>query len=307
MTTHFKLGLLTIITLAAVVITALALGLRGRAKDTYHTYFDESVHGLEIGAQVKYRGVPIGTVSDIEIAPDNSLVRVDLAIERDRVRALGLGEPGSRARTQLVYIGITGLKIVELDVVDPEEFPPPPLTFEPAQPYIPARPSLMKRVEAGLLSTEDRLPVLVDRMISTLEKIELVVDDVRQQEIPERVGAIVATADGAVADLRRFVRHLDRADVPEKLATAIDRLDGAAVQLNQILAQVDGDDGLMASARRASESFGDLGRSTSESTSELERTLREVGDAARAVRDFMEQLEREPDMLMKGRARRSKL
>lgn len=305
MTTHFKLGLLTLLTLAAVVVSALVLGLRGRPRDTYHTYFDESVHGLEIGAQVKYRGVPIGTVDAFDIAPDHRHVRVDLAIDRERAKSLGLTELGSQVRAQLALIGITGLKIVELDAAEPDEPPQPALTFPPAEPYIPSRLSLLERVTDGLLASEDRLPLLVDRMIATLEKIEGVVDDVRAQGIPERVASVVDTAGGAVSDLRRLVRHLDRADVPEKLAAAIERLDRAAARLDGLLAEVDGEDGLVASARRASESFGDLGRSTLESTGDLEETLREVADAARAVRDFMEQLEREPDMLMKGRARRS--
>jgi phospholipid/cholesterol/gamma-HCH transport system substrate-binding protein len=302
-TTHVKLGLLTLITVGALVVVALVLGLRKRPHDSYYTYFDETVQGLDVGAQVKYRGVRIGSVAAVGSAPDHRHVRVELAIDRSAVRAFELDVVAPQLRAQLVLVGITGLKIVDLDVVDPAQVPAPALTFRPAEPYIPSRPSLLKGVEAGLQATSDRLPLLIERMLSTLEKIESVIDEVGREGIPQRVAAIVGTAQGAVADLRRVVRRLDRAEVPEKLATAVDRFDRAATQLNQLLAQVDGADGLVASARRATDSVGELGRRTLESTGGLDDTLRDLGDAARAVRAFMEQLEREPDMLVKGRAR----
>ncbi|HUJ59407.1 MAG TPA: hypothetical protein VLX92_12970, partial [Kofleriaceae bacterium] len=60
--------------------------------------------------------------------------------------------------------------------------------------------------------------------------------------------------------------------------------------------------GLATSARRASDTIDEVGRRTLESTDDLARTLRELGDAARAVRTFVDELERDPDMLVKGHA-----
>lgn len=74
-------------------------------------------------------------------------------------------------------------------------------------------------------------------------------------------------------------------------------------QARSVLRRVDGDRGLIASARRATDSIGDLGRSTLSASDELGRTLRELGDAARAVRELAEDLQRQPDILVKGRAR----
>ena len=68
-----------------------------------------------------------------------------------------------------------------------------------------------------------------------------------------------------------------------------------------------GDSGLVASTRRATDSIGDLGRSTSDSTADLERTLRDLDEAAKAIRQLAESIDRDPDMLVKGRAKGNKL
>ena len=65
----------------------------------------------------------------------------------------------------------------------------------------------------------------------------------------------------------------------------------------------DGDDGLVASIRRASDAFGTLGRGAGSTTRELDKTLREVRDAAESIRVLTEAIERDPDMLLKGRAK----
>ncbi|HEU4726717.1 MAG TPA: MlaD family protein [Kofleriaceae bacterium] len=301
-TTHFKLGLLALIVLAALVASVLGLGLRKRPQDPYYTYFDESVQGLELGAQVKYRGVQLGSVGGIAIAPDHKHVQVKLAIDRERGRSVELASVAPQLRTQLVMVGITGLKVVELDLADPGETAEA-LPFRPAQPYIASRPSLLTTLQDQLQTTGDHVELLVDHVLATVDKLELVIDELHREAIPRRIAAIVGNADGAVADLRQVMRRLDRAEVPDKLAAAIDRFSRAATQVNQILSRVDGEHGLVASARKATESIGQLGHSTLESTGDLDQTLREFRDAARAVREFMEQLEREPDMLVKGRAR----
>jgi phospholipid/cholesterol/gamma-HCH transport system substrate-binding protein len=37
----------------------------------YHIYFDGTVTGLKTGNPVRYRGIPVGIVTQMEINPDN--------------------------------------------------------------------------------------------------------------------------------------------------------------------------------------------------------------------------------------------
>ncbi len=303
--THFKLGLLALVATTAVAITGIALGLHALRSDTerYHTYFDESVQGLELGAPVKYRGVRIGNVAEVSIAPDRKHVDVVLALfTRDTAR-LGLAATLPELRAQLATQGVTGVKFVDIDFFDPATNPPPELPFPPADAYIPARSSLLKGLASDLEAVGQKLPALVDRADATLDKLGRAIDDIRDAQLADRIGRTADEGTQALADVRRLARHVDRAGLEAKTAGALDRVARAADHLDAVIAKLDGTQGLVASAHRATDSLGDLGRATAGSSEELERTLRELGDAARAVRELAESIERDPSMLVAGRAR----
>lgn len=306
--TNFKLGLFTLLALAAVLATAFGLGWHGVKSDTvrYHTYFNETVQGLEIGSPVKYRGVLIGSVAGIQIAPDRKHVDVTLGLNLAEARTLGLAEITPEVRAQLGSQGITGVKFIDIDFFDPKTNPPPQLSFRPEENYIPARPSLLKGLEDNVEVVSQRLPELIDAAITTLRQVEIILTDFHDQKIPNRLATALKNVDGAVTDLRGLLGHVDRAHLPDKAATAIDNLNGAVANVNVVLDGIGGDGGLVASTRRATDSIGDLGRTTGGSTAGLERTLRDLDEAAMAIRELAEAIDRDPDMLVKGRAKANK-
>ena len=82
--------------LAAVVVFGGGL-LRQRGV-VIETYFDEAVQGLEVGAPIKYRGVPVGSVVEIALAQDAYQIPVTedrfykegrYVVVRARLRATG--------------------------------------------------------------------------------------------------------------------------------------------------------------------------------------------------------------------------
>lgn len=284
---HLKIGILVLAGIVAASAIVFALGLRRPPSVSYHAYFDESVQGLEVGAMVKYRGVKIGRVSGIGMAPDHQHVDVTLSIERDRARSVGLDTIAPEVRAQLAILGITGLKIIDLDVVDPIAVPLPVLPFTPKQPYIASQPSLLTGLQRRLGRTTGRMPELVDQAISTLDQMEAVFEQVHGAELSQRIATLADSTTSAVNKLERSLGAFDR----------------VATKLDRILDDVAGKDGLVASARRATSSVEAAGRIAQTSATELGRTVREIGDAARSMRRFFQDLERQPDMLLKGRGR----
>ena len=72
--------------------------------------------------------------------------------------------------------------------------------------------------------------------------------------------------------------------------------------MNKVLDRIDGEAGLLASAQKATDAFGTAGKSTTSATHEMEATMRDIRDAADAIRTLADAIERDPDMLVKGRS-----
>jgi paraquat-inducible protein B len=114
----------------------------------FMVYFDESVHGLDLGSPVKLRGVRVGRVVDLEIhyddAANRSVVAVTCELNRNvitdakgvQLRVTGPGDIQMMVdhglRAQLGVLGLaTGLLFVELNFSDPQLYPPTALADVP--------------------------------------------------------------------------------------------------------------------------------------------------------------------------------
>lgn len=316
-TNYFKIGLFVLLGLAAAFATAVAFGANQVERRTlaYATYFNESVQGLDLGSPVKYRGVTIGTVAAIEIAPDRRHVQVVAELDLESIRRLGLtetsplGEAGSvrfsvppELRTQLQSQGITGMKFLAIDFFEVETTPLPALPFETPSNYIPAAPSLMKNLEDSIVRAADSLPAMGQQISSALNHIDVMLGQLQDENLAEKTVATLANMNEMLADLQGTVKGINQAKIPEKAASTLAKMDVAISRLDGVLLRFGGDDGLVASATRATDAFGEVGRSAHGTTRELDATLREFREALEAVRDVFESLDKEPDMLIKGRA-----
>jgi hypothetical protein len=72
-------------------------------------------------------------------------------------------------------------------------------------------------------------------------------------------------------------------------------------KLNEALQHVGGETGVLAAAQRAFASVGEVGRNASAGTQDLHGALDELRAAAVAIHELAEEIERNPDMLLKGR------
>ena len=135
------------------------------------TYTTDNVSGLDISSPVRYRGVPIGPVTDVRVDPRGNLVEIDFEVFLDRLNTLGMdvkrirkitdiGGVLPRLRAQVVGNPVTGEAYLLLD--SPQD-PPPAMSlgFTPNRPYVPSMPSMLSKVK-------DRLPELIDRAEETL-------------------------------------------------------------------------------------------------------------------------------------------
>lgn len=180
---HFLVGLFMV---AGVILGVGAVIWLGASKyfqkgSMYVTYFDESVQGLQTDSTVKYRGVDVGTVKSIGVAPDKRLIEVVMKIDVE-----GFAVSGVTARLSLA--GITGFVYVELDRKIPGDKSFVPKDFTPQYPVIPSSPSGIKRIEAGINDIvksirEIEFKEISDQLIRTAKSIDNFVNGDRLNRI----------------------------------------------------------------------------------------------------------------------------
>jgi paraquat-inducible protein B len=313
-TNHWKLGLFVVVMVLVGFVFVGYLGARSIPKETvtYASYFDEAVTGLEGGSPVRFRGVTIGNVTRIEVAPDRRHVKVSYELTVSQLAAFGIGRGAGEKtrlpmapdlRAQLTSSGITGIKYVQLDFFDVSNARVDELPFPVGDHYIPAQPSSMKNIETSVVQTADRLPEVADRLIALLDRMQRVTQQLEEQRLPERTGALLARADHTLETLDGKLAGIDTRALSQEAHTTLATWQGTASRVNTLLDRVGGDHGLLASAQVFTDSLGDTARSAGGASSELEHTLRDVSEAAAAIRDLADALERQPDMLIKGRTR----
>ena len=287
-------------------------------------YFDESVHGLDVGAPVKYRGVRVGRVGSIGVRYDpgeaRSLIPVACELDRQVVRdaegmlvdfsdpALmdAMVERGLRARLSLV--GISGLMYIELDYVSPAEqamrFVVPD---HPELSAVPAVPSTFVGLREGITEITAsigeidfggiarRFETLLDRADSQLEA--LAVDDlvvnfneavtaVTELARSEDLREAVRSANVAFSDLSSILNRLD-----DQIDPVSERFMVTADELSQALRQLGG----------AVEAIETLISPRTGLGHELAATLQRLGEASRSVQRLADYLERNPNALLSGR------
>jgi phospholipid/cholesterol/gamma-HCH transport system substrate-binding protein/paraquat-inducible protein B len=136
---YFKIGLFTVAALAALTggLLYFGLGLALSPALTCDTWFDHSIQGLSEGGAVHFRGIRVGRITVVDIAPETGpsgrrLIRVGFELEPARLtgipeatvedaRRMIESELANSLRCKLSYSGVSGLGALDLDYLDPGE------------------------------------------------------------------------------------------------------------------------------------------------------------------------------------------
>lgn len=194
---YFVIGtaVMTTIIAALIIVSIIAEPNFFRPKVKAETLFSESVNGLSVGAPVKFRGVPVGEVTAIELSSraypqqhifllskNESLADVKMTLymkQSDFQKHIKQYiKEGLRAQTQLS--GLTGTLYVSLEFLNPQEFPDvaPPKNWDSKSFYIPSAPSLTTQIALS-----------VDTFLSRLDRLHI---------------------NGSFPNTRLFIENLDR-------------------------------------------------------------------------------------------------
>jgi phospholipid/cholesterol/gamma-HCH transport system substrate-binding protein len=185
-----RLGAFVAVSLCVLAAGLFLLGGRKwfQPSFTFETYFDQSVAGLDVGAPVRFRGVPLGHVAAIltsaatyerSVPLDKRhqyiVVRVEVNLSGQEAAQMRrdaeiLAARGLRAQTQLA--GITGQQYLALDFLDPRKYAPLPFDWTPRYMYLPSAPSsageIIAKAQSVLASLSEADVKNLGRSLNTL-------------------------------------------------------------------------------------------------------------------------------------------
>lgn len=251
----------------------------------YRLLFRGSVRGLDVGAPVEFRGIPVGEVVAVRFSPDaphRYAIEVRIALQPERLQAGELLDRnrfeeeleawvarGLKAQLKTGNL-LTGARFIEF-VVDEE---PGQVAFKegryPLLPTAEAPLDQLSRQLENLLARANEFPL--ERLGSELEKglgdFNALLQELRQAQVASRLGSTLETATDSGLQLRRT---LSRAE------TSLGHLDQTLGSLNQRLAP-------------GAPLFY-----------ELEQMASRVAAASRALERLAQRLEQDPQALLFGR------
>lgn len=304
--------------LSIVGVATLASGTWFTRQSTFVSYFGESVNGLEVGAPVKFQGVPIGNVTDLLIQIEETdktfevpvEYRIDLTrltsragtyvdLSRSSVLRQQIAD-GLRAQLQMESI-VTGQLYIELSYRT--DATTPTLVHESGDlQEIPTSPSLLAAfgTQAGSL-VADVLQILfrVNEMLQSVDmeginrsvvasaqSVERLADSREIRAAFAEVPAMSAQFTVTMAELQVLAEQLGATIAPLQL-----RLDSTNTEVVLTLQ----------SMRRALDETQGFLTSDSGVGYQMENALSSLKEAADALKLLALSLERNPDMLLRGK------
>lgn len=276
----------------------------------YVVYFTGSLDGLDVGADVTYRGVKVGTVREIRLSYDRQLkdvvmpvvVRIDSPNGKNEGKRgfdqfIGqLVERGLRAQLQTPSL-LTGKAIVALDMFprEPGYVRAPHDLDLPTIPSVPSRIDQIADVLRELAASLRQLP-LQEMAVSaqrTLEAMEKLTNSAELQQGLQSMSQLLAKLDRLSGKLEQqlppIMDNVQQSSVDLRIAVADIR--SAAQTTAQALEQVNA---LAVETRRS------LGPK-SEIQYELLQALQELNRASKAMQRTLEGLDQQPQSLIFGK------
>ena len=262
----------------------------------YVTYFDESVQGLQRDSSVKYRGVDVGRIVKISVAPDNKLVEVVMKINlKDDV------EKNSIA--QLRAAGITGIVFVELNQRDPKAPDlSPKITFPAEYPIIPSRPSDIRQILAGIYEVIEKIHQVDFRGIS--DQIIMTTKSADNFLAGSRMKQILANLESSTTALNRSMTRLDKIISEGNLGETLSEAKQTVSEARSFISGLKNDlqsMNLTNTADKANQTVDILDRTVRTSAVDIQTSTENIRRASDNLDRLLERLDANPSELIFGR------
>jgi paraquat-inducible protein B len=314
--TTIGIFIVTGVALAVIAVLVLATGRLFARHEKFILYFDSSLKGLNLGAPVKARGVTIGSVAEIYIhhnqAENDYTKPVVIAID-DRLLQAKIDRPhsagdkdwvreqvkaGMRGKLDAESL-LTGMLYVELETITNAP-PSRPHQLKPEYIEIPTVPTEIQE----LLSNLARVDVhgISQKLSALLSRLDTTIVDLNLQKIGASVTNLLASTAQVIRspDVTNSLNELKQTlGETRALLRRLDaRVDPIADGLTNTLAQAEK---TLVELRQGIETFNGMIEPDAGLRTDVARALDNLSQAANAITDLANFLQRNPNALLTGR------
>jgi phospholipid/cholesterol/gamma-HCH transport system substrate-binding protein len=293
-------GAFVIVLIGALIGAALWLASGGTLQkkfDLYGAVERESVAGLNVNAPVKYNGVEVGKVKQIQLDKLNpELVQLLFAIER--------GTPIKVDTVATLKIqGLTGIAYVELSG-GAANAAPLMVSEGSLYPMIRTKPSLSARLEnvlATVLSKLDSTARNVDAILSVENQVAFKSALTDISAVAHTLASRKQSIDSSLANAEKALNSISKmsSQVAPNVGPILERISKSAQAIQDMSAELGK---TSASATLTVDSVGaDVRRFSAETLPELSRLLNDLTTLSNSMRRLSDQTERDPRSLIFGR------
>lgn len=318
-------SLIGVFVLGALVLAVAAVMVVGSGKFLakavpFVMYFEgSSVKGLNIGSPVMFRGVKIGSVTDVRLMFEPAglkfLIPVHVELDTSKIEVAGgavkpkggeylkgLIDKGLRAQLESQSF-VTGQLMINLDF-----FPDKPARFvglDKHVPEVPTIPSTFEQISKDI----QNLPwkEVFESMRATVQGIDKLVNSPAMtsaiKNIDQTFSEATKTLKGINDELKPILANIEETTV--LVRTSAGKLDNALTGENGVPAQLEKTfDVLRASLAQAEQTLERLEEIAGENSFiavQAGQTLNELDRTGRAMRALADYLERHPEALIKGK------
>lgn len=254
---------LSLVAAAVVIVVWLAKVQFDVAPTRYVIRFTGDVTGLNVGSAVRYRGVPVGNVTDMRIDPtDVRMTRVEVElIEGTPVKTDTVAQIAAQGITGLAFILLTGGTQEASTLTAPTK---------KTLPEIQSRPSPLQEVLS-------RLPQIFERAVTLGDRLTKLFDDRNLAAIAqtlENIRQVSETMNSEKGDMRQLLREGREAlSVLRELAV---ESRAVAARIDSHVDPIAGDaKATLADLRRAIDSIGGVARKAEQVIEENRGPLRD--------------------------------
>ncbi len=280
---YFIVGLFVSACLVAAI--GFLLWLAGthdtRHYDRYTVYFTDSVSGLNQGANVQYKGVQVGKVTDIQLAAGrNDLIKVDIEVSEDTpVR--------SRTTASLATLGVTGLVFIQL-TTEPGDHAPPRRVQGEEYPVLDGSGTQLSKLFEDIPAINKQVLDITTKLNDILTGGNMAVMSITLHNIERMTRDMNGLlSDQNVANATTTLQNLSTAS--NDFGTTMERMNKAADQLEQTVKSLN---------HMIASNEGNINKFTDDGLRQITATTRETQEMVRSIRAVADKLKQNPSSVI---------